>query len=606
MFAGRPGLIQGLRWAANLVNNQRREDARISNALHSPHPDPMPYPAILVTIVALAALVATLIWSWRKSVAAQTRERELQKELSQSQIRAALGEQASKSLAAAVNERAEAQTKAAVADIRAAEASAAAKSTAEAAKATAEAVAAAARDRAADLTARLAAANAELVKKDSGLSALNLRLTDSETARGAGQAEITSAKATLAKQDISLAEAKELTGRLQSESTAAKLVAQRLQGEISQNEALSAERNRQFDEAQARLPAQLQAMAQQLYTEQGKAMLGEGREQLEQTLTPFKERLQELQTRINEVHANDIKDRASLHGGLKDLLVAQNQLSTEANQLSKALRADTKAQGAWGELTLHRLLEASQLEKNLAYELQVAVHSDEDVGGRPDAVLFLPDRKALVIDAKVSLTAFMRATNALTEEERIIALKEHVLSVRNHITSLARRNYPESVKETLKGHSLDLTLLFLPSEAAFAAAVVHDGELWSDAFSKRILIVSPTTLLATLRVVAQIWRVEKQDRNTDQIVELASGISKKLGAALEDLERVERALGNAQKEFTTAKSKLFSGKGNVVRKVESMIRLGVRADDSTRALLAKESDGADEDGPVAVLAVGSP
>lgn len=470
-----------------------------------------------------------------------------------------------------------------------------AQSAAETAKASAEMDARGVRDQVADLIIRLAAAESELVKRDFERATMAQRYSESEAARGAAQAAHDAANNSIADQKLRLAEASEQMERLRGDLTEAQTAIQRLRGELSQSDAVAAERQQAQEQAREMLSTQLRALTQQLYEEQGKAMLGEGRLQLEQTLAPFRERIQELQTRIDQVHAVDIKDRAQLQSDLESMLVAQTQLSAEAHQLGRALRADSKAQGTWGELTLQRLLESSQLERGLTYELQVQVRSDEGTIGRPDAVIFLPDQKALAIDAKVSLTSFIKATNATTDEERATYLQEHLQSVRNHMHALAMRDYPEAIKESLKGHVLDLTLIFMPSEASFSAAVIQDSELWAEALRQRIIIVSPTTLLATLRVVAQIWRVEKQNRNASAIAKEAGGIVEKLRGALEDFDAVEKAMQVAVEAFGRARGKLVSGKGNMIRRAEKLIRLGAPAKDETKARIAAEGDDEEDD-----------
>lgn len=466
--------------------------------------------------------------------------------------------------------------------------------TAESARATAEAESFAARSKAMEMSARIEGLTAEIVNRDKEKTAQAEKLSESEALRGAAQSALEAAKESLTEQGNRLKVAVEQVDLLRTELSVAQTSVQRFRGDLSQSEALATERQQAQEQSREQLAIQLRALTQQLYEEQGKAMLGEGRIQLEQTLTPFRERLLELQARIDQVHTKDMLDRASLKNDLNAMLAAQTSLSAEAAQLGRALRADTKVQGTWGELTLQRLLESSQLERGLAYELQVPVRSDEGASARPDAVIFLPEQKALVIDAKVSLTAFLRATNAETEDGRIVALKEHLQSVRGHMRGLSSRDYPEAVKESLKGHVLDLTLMFMPSEAAFAAAITQDPDLWAEALRLRIIIVSPTTLLATLRVVAQIWRVEKQNRNAAAIAKEAGGIVEKIRGALDDFDTVERAIQSAQEAFGKARGKLLTGKGNIIRKAEKIVSLGAPVKDETRARISNEGDEDDE------------
>jgi DNA recombination protein RmuC len=576
---------------------------------------------LIVAVVVLLALLAGVIALWRSAVAAaQTRDREQMAQLAEAQTQAALGDEARRALAAAQAERSAAADRAAASEAKAAAAlgeleamrqgrddlvrqagearqradeAAARWQAADTARSALVAEVESARQRLTEAAARIAGLGADLAKRDGERDALAQRLADSEAARGAAQAALAAALAAQAEQKSRLTEAAGQIERLRADLDAAVASERTARAGLDQAAALAAERQLAHDQARDLLATQLRALTQQLYDEQGKAMLGEGRQQLEQTLSPFRDRLLELQARIDQIHAADLKDRASLHSDLQAMLAAQSRLSAEAEQLGRALRADSKAQGAWGELTLQRLLEASQLERGLAYDLQVAVRSDDGQAGRPDAVVFLPDRKALAIDAKVSLTAFIRATNAASDAERAVALAEHLASVRSHMRGLAMRDYPEAITGSLKGHALDLTLLFMPSEAAFAAAVTQDGELWAEALKQRIIIVSPTTLLATLRVVAQIWRVERQNHNAAAIAKEAGGILEKLRGALDDFDAVEQAIQKTQDAFAKARGKLVSGKGNIIRKAERILRLGAPAKDETRARLIE--DGEDED-----------
>ncbi len=630
-----------------------------------PHAAAMDNAAILVILV-LLGLLGAVIWMLRRTTnAAQQRERETQAALIQAQAHAMVGEEAKRSLGAAQTERSAALERAAADGAARAAAQAEAESL-RTARDEASKLGAAERQRVAELSLRaqaldaarsaavaeldalresrkadaeriraleqevasvradrdqaaagLAGAKEQIAQLDGAQSALRSATAASDGAKAA-QAAAEAAKATAeAETRAAQAQAADLAARLSAtdaslaalrgEHLRANTEAQRLAGELTQAVALANERQKAQEDARGQMATQLRALTQQLYEEQGKIMMGEGRLAMEQTLAPLRERLHEFQARLDKAHETDVRERASLQSEIKNLLAAETRLSAEAEQLGRALRADTKSQGTWGELTLERLLEASQLERGLAYELQVSVRDDEGGAGRPDAVIFLPDQKALAVDAKVSLTAFMRAVNAGSEEARAAALVDHVRSVRTHMRTLADRNYPEA----LKGHSLDMVLLFLPSEAAFAAAVAQDGELWSDAWKNRVIIVSPTTLLATLRVVGQIWRVEKQNRNASAIAKEAGGILEKLRGFINDFAAVGDALQAAHRAFDTAHGKLATGKGNLVNRAQKLIRLGAPAKDETRAALASVGDdeedaAAETDGPGALPPPGDP
>jgi DNA recombination protein RmuC len=340
------------------------------------------------------------------------------------------------------------------------------------------------------------------------------------------------------------------------------------------------------------LRTEVENLSHRLFEDKGKAFLGEGRVQLEQVLAPLKERLAEFQRQAAEAHQTDTRERASLKQELAQLLGMQTRLGDEARQLSRALAADTRIQGTWGELNLERLLEASQLQRGVAYDLQVSARDDEGGRGRPDAVVWLPDNKAVVVDAKVSLTAFQRACNAGDDGDRQTALADHVRSVRAHVRGLAGRSYPQL---DLGGRTLDMVLLFLPSEPAFAAALSTDPALWTDSWQAGVILVSPTTLLATLRVVAQIWRVEQQNANAAAIAAEAGRMLDKLQLFIASMDDVGAQLERARGSWEQSMRQLSTGRGNLIaraRKVHGLGAVGAKA--ATTAMLQPDGGTADD------------
>ena len=367
-----------------------------------------------------------------------------------------------------------------------------------------------------------------------------------------------------------------------------------LQSEMATKEALYAERQAKFTEFQTKLDEHLGALTRKLYDEHGSKMMGEGRQQLEHALAPFKEKLVEFQNRINEVHAGDLRDRASLETSLKkeleSVLRAQSQLTTDANRLTLALTGDSRSQGDWGELTLTRLLEQSGLRPNTDYKLQLVVvdeGEEENKRWRPDVVVYFPDNRVLVIDAKVSLAAHARAMGTSDPDERQALMQNHLKSIKTHVVMLANRDYPEIAAEYLKKSTPDFTLMFLPTESSFNAAMEQDPGLWLAAYQKRVVIVTPMTLLTTLRVVEQIWQADRRNKNTDEIVKEATLLVAKLGASMEEFEQVERALGGAMTLFKGAKNRLSGGRGSVASKAERMVELGVRGPNRLKDRLPK-------------------
>lgn len=383
----------------------------------------------------------------------------------------------------------------------------------------------------------------------------------------------------------------------QSDLEASRQTVSSLQGELAKTEALHAERQARFAEFQAKLDEHLTALTRKIYDEQGPKVMGEGRQQLEQALAPLKANLAAFQNRINEVHAGDLRDRASLEATLRKelegVLRAQSQLSADANRLTVALTGDNKMAGDWGELTLQRLLEESGLRKDTDYKLQLMVvdeGEDETKRGRPDVVVCLPENRVVVIDAKVNVASHARAMGAADPDERRSLLAEHLKSVKRQATLLATREYPEVAAEYLGKSVPDFTLMFMPTEASFAAAMDQDPGLWLWAYQKKVVIVTPFTLLTTLRVVEQLWRVERQNVNCELIVKEAASLVSKLMFSIEEFDKVEKQMDGALSTFRVAKARLSGGRGSVASKAERLVELGVKSPNRFKDRLPKTDE----------------
>jgi DNA recombination protein RmuC len=244
----------------------------------------------------------------------------------------------------------------------------------------------------------------------------------------------------------------------------------------------------------------------------------------------------------------------------------------EANNLTKALKGDSKLQGNWGELVLERILESSGLEKDREFKMQVSTKDEEGRQFRPDAVVFLPDNKHLIIDSKVSLTAYEQLVRAESNEDKDRLTREHLLSLRSHIQNLAGKDYP-----SLTGlNSPDFTLLFIPIEASFGMAVQADAELFSYAWDRRIVIVSPSTLLATLRTIASLWKQDKQNKNALRIAEESGRLYDKFADFVKEMETLGNRLRQAQESYDTSMNRLSTGNGNLIGRAEKLRELGAK------------------------------
>lgn len=324
--------------------------------------------------------------------------------------------------------------------------------------------------------------------------------------------------------------------------------------------------------ARESLADQFKSLANDILEEKAKRFTEQNRTNLGQLLDPLRLKLQEFQGKVEQVYVQEGKDRSALAEQVRQLMELNQSLSQDAKNLTRALKGSSKTQGNWGELILERVLEASGLRKGEEYDVQESHTRDDGSRAQPDVVIHLPEDRHLVVDAKVSLTAYEEYVTAEDEGERQTWTKRHLDSVRGHIKGLAERNYQD-----LYGlKSLDFVLMFVPVEPAFMLAVTHDRELFMDAWQKNVLLVSPSTLLFVVRTVAHLWRQEAQSRNAQDIAKRGAELYDKLVGFVEDLESVGNRIEQAQKAYHAAHNKLASGRGNVIRQAELLKQLGVK------------------------------
>jgi len=342
--------------------------------------------------------------------------------------------------------------------------------------------------------------------------------------------------------------------------------------------------------------AELEKLANRILDEKGKVMLDRSQEGLEALLKPVREKLREFEAKVEKTYDQENRDRASLLESMKKMQETQTRLHQDAEALSRALKGDNKQQGDWGELILEKLLEAAGLTEGRDFELQVS-HTDEEDGGRkrPDCIVYLPGDKAIVVDSKCSLKAFVEATRAVEPAAREAALDLHVASLRRHVKELKGKDYPALLGQ----RTLDLVFLFVPNEGAFQAALIRDPGLSEEAFRQGVVVTCPTTLLAAMQMVAHVWRTEAQNANAQKIAEEAGKLLDKLTAFVGDLDDVGARLDQARNSFGEARAKLSTGKGNVLKKAGDLVKLGARAKPDTRQALLREVAGEGEDEEVA-------
>lgn len=332
------------------------------------------------------------------------------------------------------------------------------------------------------------------------------------------------------------------------------------------------EQKADFEELQQKFQTQFENLANKILDEKSKKFTEQNREKLDQILKPLGEKIEEFKKQVSETYDRETRDRVTLKEQISKMAELNQKMTDEAKNLTRALKGDSKKQGNWGEVILQRILEKSGLRKGHEYEIQES-HTTED-GRRlqPDVVVYLPDEKRLVIDSKVSLTAFERSVSAEDDKESEAALKSHVQSVRSHVAGLSKKNY----QNIYGGNSPDFVLLFIPLEPAFGAALQADSDLYYEAFEKNIVIVSPSTLLATLATIDAIWKQEYQSKNAMEIANRGGALYDKFVLFVESMQDIGQRIDQTKQSYDQAMGRLTTGSGNVMRQVEMLRELGAK------------------------------
>jgi DNA recombination protein RmuC len=333
------------------------------------------------------------------------------------------------------------------------------------------------------------------------------------------------------------------------------------------------EQERTIQDIQQKFQKEFENVAEKLLKEKSKEFIDVNRANLDIILNPLKENIKAFEDKVEKVYKVESDERNLLRGELTQLMALNKLISEEANSLTKALKGDNKKQGNWGEVILERVLERSGLVKDQEYRLQASLTGVDGSRLQPDVVIDLPDEKHLIIDSKVSLIAYERLVNCETEDERKLYSKAHVESIRSHVQGLSSKNY----HDLYQINSPDFVLLFIPIESSFSFAVQLDAELFSDAWDKRVVIVSPSTLLATLRTIASIWKQERQNRNVLEIARLSGAMYDKFVGFVNDMEGIGKNIRLSQNAYDNAINKLTGGNGNLTRTAEKIKSLGAKA-----------------------------
>ena len=354
--------------------------------------------------------------------------------------------------------------------------------------------------------------------------------------------------------------------------TAAKTKNAELQTRITEQERSAYEKLKLLQDAETQLKTQFENLAGKIFEDRSKQFTEQNKTSLDHIVTPLREQLGEFKQRIETVYDNENKDRITLREEIVSLRRDTAKMNQEALNLTRALKGDKKTQGNWGEMILEKVLERSGLRKGIEYETQGAFRDDDNRLFKPDVIIHLPDNKDVIIDSKVSLLAYERYCSVDDDQERIIAIKQHTGAVRDHIKTLSDKDY--SGLHGIK--SLDFVLLFMPIEAAFVAAFQADERLFSDAFEHKIIVVTPTTLLATLRTIENIWRYERQNENARAIAEKAGIVYDKIRGFVEELDKLGKQLSTVHTTYDGVMNKLTQGNGNLIRQASSFVDLGVK------------------------------
>ncbi len=348
-------------------------------------------------------------------------------------------------------------------------------------------------------------------------------------------------------------------------------------------------RDEELAKQQEQLRKDFELMASKILDEKSEKFTLQNKENIKTILDPLQEKIKTFEKKVEDTQKESISMHSALKEQLHGLKDLNQQMAKEATNLTKALKGDSKTQGNWGELVLERVLEKSGLEKDREYFVQQNFQLEDGSRVMPDVVLHLPDSKKMIIDSKVSLTDYERMVNA-EDEERSMYLKAHLNSIKKHVDQLSEKNY----QDLYDIESPDFVLMFIPIEPAFAVAINEDNTLYNKAFEQNIVIVTPSTLLATLRTIDTMWNNEKQQQNAIEIARQAGALYDKFEGLVADLTGVGKKIDAAKNDYSAAMNKLVDGKGNLISRVEKIKKMGAKAKKSLPENIIKRASEGNE------------
>ncbi|MFN5557581.1 MAG: DNA recombination protein RmuC [Chryseotalea sp.] len=347
------------------------------------------------------------------------------------------------------------------------------------------------------------------------------------------------------------------------------------------------ERKKELEELQHQFSVQFKNLANDIFEEKSKKFTDQNKSNIQDILNPLKEKITEFEKKVEQTNIDSVKNNAALHQQLVNLKELNQQITKEASNLTRALKGDSKTQGNWGEMQLEAILETAGLQKDIHYFKEKNFKNEEGENQRLDYIIKLPEDKYLVLDSKVSLTAFAQYINAEEEIEQKKFLKQHIESVQSHIKLLSEKNY----QNLYDINQPDYVMMFMANEPAFTLALREDNSIFEKALSRNIVLVSTSTLLATLRTISAIWKQDLQNKNALEIARQAGSLYDKFHALIEDLTKVGKSLESTQQQYKDSMNKLFEGKDNLIRKTERLRELGAK---TTKKLDQRFLDRADD------------
>ena len=395
------------------------------------------------------------------------------------------------------------------------------------------------------------------------------------------QQQIEELKAALSEKERSLIE---LTAQYSAKETELKNLNQRL-----------LEQKQEMLEIGEKFNTEFRNLANEILEEKSKKFTEQNKTNIDQILKPLGEKIKDFEKKVEETYDKEAQQRFSLKEEVKRLAELNQQISKEANSLTKALKGESKTQGNWGEVILESILEHTGLRKGYEYTVQESFTTDVSQRLQPDVIIHYPGDRSIIVDSKVSLTAYDNYIVAENEEEQLSALKAHLISVKNHINELASKNY----QDIAEIKTLDFVVLFMPIEPAYLLAIQNEPQLWNYAYGKRILLISPTNLIAVLKMIESLWKQEYQSRNVFEIARQGGELYDKFAGLIEDLTDIGNKLDQTRKSYESSMNKLATGKGNLVGRVQKLKELGVKTrktlpDNLLQRTLENKEDSSDD------------